>query len=321
MGRQFDKLAQHGENAPLSICKQTYLDYLHRLLSSMKAIYLELKDTDSEDLVQYTSLAQHVTGNIIQYCASFVKEVDRTFRDLPILDYFTNGETFPQPGSNEIAYAAQRLRGVARKDGRIPFSNGTQSDIFWSIKSFLERSVRNNQIGDFVEFCVLAMCEEDDESIAQHVRLLRSFVMRDIFCEYLKIARETPEINNPVWNYVIPSLRAAREVYSCVWETMIAENTAALNNLVSDMVTLMLGVYAVLDIIYDPRNMDVGPYLSVCCRIFDFVVLVDHIAFYLTGIPGVCGTFTLRNNLISRHKRLGQSSKDCQRYRKRNDHV
>src|SRR5271170_2467413 len=100
-----------------------------------------MKDSESEDLIQYISLAQHVIGNILQYCTSFIKEIDRTFKDLPILGYFTNPETFPQPGSNEIGYAAQRLRGVVRKDPHRPFSNATQTEIFWSIKSFLEKSV------------------------------------------------------------------------------------------------------------------------------------------------------------------------------------
>jgi len=122
-----------------------------------------MANSDSEILVQYVSLAQHVVGNIIQHCAHFLKESHRTFEDLPILDFFTNGETFPQPGANEVTYAAQRLRGSARKDSRRPFSNGTQMDIFWSVKSFLEKTVRNNRQRDFLDFCVGAFCEGTED--------------------------------------------------------------------------------------------------------------------------------------------------------------
>src|SRR5277367_6465740 len=135
-GKHFENLLREGDHAAISICKQRYLDYLHRMLLSMKTIYLvsltsttpsnnqEMKAQESENL------AQHVVGNIIQYCSSFLKEIDRTFKDLPILDYFTSGETFPQPGSNEIGYAAQRLRGIARKDMGRAFSHATQTDVF-----------------------------------------------------------------------------------------------------------------------------------------------------------------------------------------------
>ena len=291
MGTQFDKLVHQDENTAISICKQIYLDYLHRMLSTMKTIYLELKGTESEDLAQYVSLAQYVVGNIIQYCPSFVKEIDRTFKDLPILDYFTNPETFPQPGSNEIAYAAQRLRGIARKDTRNPFLNATQSDIFWSIKSFLERSVRNHQEGDFVEFCVLAMCEAGDETIAPHVGLLRSFVVQEIFCEYLRMAAEAPEMSNPVWSYVLLCLRAVREVYSCLWDAIVAENISGLKGLVDELISLMLAVCGLMDIIYEVCNVDGAVYTAFCSRCLDFALLVDHVAFHLTGIPAVSGMF------------------------------
>jgi hypothetical protein len=299
MGEQFDRLVQRGEIRAISTYKQTNLDYLRRMLSSMKAIYLELKHTESDDLVQYISLVQYVVGNVIQYCESLVREVDRTFKDLPVLDYFTNGETFPQPGSNEIAYAAQRLRGVARKDGRQPFSNATQSDIFWSIKSFLERSVTNNRIGEFVEFCVLAMCDEGDQSIAQHVRWLRSFVTREIFCEYMRIAREAPEMNNPVWTYVIACLTAVREVYLCVWETITAEDVFAINLLVEDTTAVVSAIFGVVDIIYESANMEVGLYRTACARMFDFLILADHIAYNLTEVSSLhgslgCKTFSNR---------------------------
>ena len=290
MGRQYDNLLRQGETASLAIGKQTYLDYLHRMLSSMKTNYLELKDTESEDLIQYVSLAQHVVGNIIQYCASFIKETDRTFKDLPILDYFTNGETFPQPGSNEIAYAAQRLRGVARKDSRRPFSNATQTDIFWGIKSFLERSVRNHQEWDFIEFCMLAFYEEGDGYDNCHVRLLRSFVVQEIFCEYLRIAKEMPEMSNPVWSYVLPSLTAVREVYACVWESMLAENILALDAFVADLISVLISMYGILDIVCQLESIDGELYSTVSARIFDFAILADHVAFHLNETSAI-GTF------------------------------
>lgn len=239
-----------------------------------------MKDTESEDLVQYISLSQHVVGNVIQYCASFIKEIDRTFKDLPILDYFTNGETFPQPGSNEIAYAAQRLRGLARKDPNRPFSYATRTDVFWSVKSFLERSVRNSRERDFVEFCVLALCE-GDEAIGDHVGLLRTFVVQDIFCEYFRVAREAPDLGNPAWGYVLPCLIAIREVYACVWEFMAQENIAGLRALMADLSKLMFAMYGIVELLQGQlQRHDHGLYNLVCARIFDFVIFVDHVVFY-----------------------------------------
>ena len=40
MGKQFERLVQQRDNAAIAGCKQRYLDYLHRMLSSMKSIYL-----------------------------------------------------------------------------------------------------------------------------------------------------------------------------------------------------------------------------------------------------------------------------------------
>jgi len=39
-GKHFEKLLREGDHAAISICKQRYLDYLHRMLLSMKTIYL-----------------------------------------------------------------------------------------------------------------------------------------------------------------------------------------------------------------------------------------------------------------------------------------
>jgi hypothetical protein len=249
-----------------------------------------MKDTESEDLVQYISLVQHVVGNVIQYCASFVKEIDRTFKDLPILDYFTNSETFPQPGSNEIAYAAQRLRGVARKDSRRPFSNATQTDIFWSIKSFLEKSVRNNREWDFVEFCALALCEDKEEAVGDHITLLRTFVVQDIFCEYLRIVREGPDVGNPAWAYVLPCLAAVREIYACVWESMVRDDINGLKGFMEDLTALMLAMQGVLELIaYQNAQLVDGLYLAITAKIFDFGIFVGHVVFYTEDLLSIRG--------------------------------
>jgi hypothetical protein len=249
-----------------------------------------MKDTESEDLVQYISLSQHVVGNVIQYCASFVKEIDRTFKDLPILDYFTNSETFPQPGSNEIAYAAQRLRGVARKDSRRPFSNATQTDIFWSIKSFLEKSVRNNREWDFVEFCVLALCEDKEEAVGDHITLLRTFVVQDIFCEYLRTAREGPDVGNPAWAYVLPCLAAVREIYACAWESMVRDDINGLKCFMDDLTALMLAMQRVLKLIaYQNAQLADGLYLAITAKILDFGIFVGHVVFYTGDLVPIRG--------------------------------
>jgi hypothetical protein len=249
-----------------------------------------MKNTESEDLIQYISLAQHVVGNVIQYCASFIKEIDRTFKDLPILDFFTNSETFPQPGSNEIGFAAQRLRGVARKDSHRPFSNATRTDIFWSIKSSLEKSVRSNREWEFVEFCVLALCEDKEEAVGDHVGLLRTFVVHEIFCEYLKIAKEAPDVGNPVWVYVLPCLAAIREIYACVWESLVREDTVGLGRFTEDLMVVMLAMQGILDLVdyRNPQSND-SVYLAVTAKIFDFGIFVDHVAFYIQDLTQIKG--------------------------------
>ena len=248
-----------------------------------------MKDMESEDLVQYISLTQHIVGNIIQYCTSFVKETDRTFKDLPILDYFTNGETFPQPGSNEIAYAAQRLKGAARRDCNSQFSNATQTDVFWSIKSFLEKSVRNSREREFVEFCVLAL-GEGDEALGDRVTTLRIFVVRDIFCEYFRIAREAPDVGNPAWGYILPCLTAVRELYACEWESMLREDVLGLKVFLEDLIRLMLAIYGVTELIAGQDHLAVGSlYSVVCARMFDFVIFVDHVVFYTKDIVELQG--------------------------------
>jgi len=300
-GKYFENLLREGDHAAISICKQRYLDYLHRMLLSMKTIYLvsptsttpsnnqEMKTQESENLVQYISLAQHVVGNIIQYCSSFLKEIDRTFKDLPILDYFTSGETFPQPGSNEIGYAAQRLRGISRKDvGRV-FSHATQTDVFWGVKSFLEKCVQSAKEGEFVEFCVLALCE-GDETVGDHVAGLRMFVVRNIFCEYLRIVKEAPELGNPGWGYGLVCLRSVREVYACVWEAMVQENVSGLQAFMEDLWEMMIVMYGITDIIAgQAQRQEGGLYSIVCARIFDFVILVDHIVFYTKDVLQIRG--------------------------------
>jgi hypothetical protein len=271
------------------------------MLLSMKTIYLvyplltipsntqEMKDQESENLVQYISLGQHVVGNIIQYCSSFLKEIDRTFKDLPILDYFTSGETFPQPGSNEIGYAAQRLRGIARKDMGRAFSHATQTDVFWGVKSFLEKCVQSGREGEFVEFCVLALCE-GDEMVGDHVAELRRFVVRDIFCEYLRIVKEAPDLGNPGWGYVLVCLRAVREVYACVWEVMVRENIAGLKAFREDSWDVMIVMCGIADIVAgQAQHQEGGLYYVACARIFDFVTLVDHIVFYTKDILQIRG--------------------------------
>ena len=40
IGKRFETLLREGDHAVISICKQRYLDYLHRMLSSMKSIYI-----------------------------------------------------------------------------------------------------------------------------------------------------------------------------------------------------------------------------------------------------------------------------------------
>jgi hypothetical protein len=40
MGKLFEQLVRERDNAAIAACKQRYLDYLHRMLSSMKSIYL-----------------------------------------------------------------------------------------------------------------------------------------------------------------------------------------------------------------------------------------------------------------------------------------
>jgi len=39
MGKHFEQLVKAKDNASIAACKQRYLDYLHRMLSSMKSIY------------------------------------------------------------------------------------------------------------------------------------------------------------------------------------------------------------------------------------------------------------------------------------------
>jgi hypothetical protein len=247
-----------------------------------------MKDVESEDLVQYISLAQHVVGNVIQYCASFIKEIDRTFKDLPILDYFTNGDTFPQPGSNEIAYAAQRLKGIVRKDLNRPFSNGTQMEVFWIIKSFLEKAVQNSREQDFVEFCVLAMCE-GDESLGDHVGLLRTFVMKDIFCEYFRIAREGPEVGNQSWGYILPVSMVLREIYAYVWESMLRDNIVGLKAFINDLLRLSVAMYGLVEVI---AGQDGELYSVICARTYDFIIFVEHVAFYTKDIIELEGMVT-----------------------------
>lgn len=250
-----------------------------------------MANTESELLVQYVSLAQHVVGNIIQHCAPFIKESHRTFEDLPILDFFTSGETFPQPGANEITYAGQRLRGCARKDPRRPFSNGTQTDIFWSVKSFLERAVRNNRPRDFVDFCVTAFCEGNEDALGDHVSALRTFVLQDVVCEYFRIAAEAPEITNSAWGYVLPCLAALREVYADIWKGLTRENTAGLRDFVEELSHMMLAMHAMAGVIaYQLDEYMGGPYLAVCLRVFDFVLFVTHVLFFLKDVTHIQGS-------------------------------
>jgi hypothetical protein len=247
-----------------------------------------MKDTESDDLVQYISLSQHVVGNIIQYCSSFLKEIDRTFKDLSILDYFLSGETFPQPGSNEIGYAAQRLRGIARKDTNTVFSHGTQSDIFWSVKTYLERAVQNSREEEFVEFMVLALGE--GEGVGDHVRL-RRFVVGDMFCEYFRLAREMPIAESAVWGYVVPISRCVRDVFASLWETMTREDVAGLADLLDLLGRLSIAMFRVAEIVLDQARVGQAPYTLVCARIFDFMIFVDHVLFYTNDFPGLAGPF------------------------------
>jgi len=255
-----------------------------------------MKAQESENLIQYVSLAQHVVGNIIQYCSSFLNEIDRTFKDLPILDYFTSGETFPQPGSNEIGYAAQRLRGIARKDAARSFSHATQTDLFWWFKSFLEKCVQSGKEGEFVEFCVLALCE-GDETVGDHVAELRGFVVREIFGEYLRIVKEAPELGNPGWGYGLVCLRAVREIYACGWESMFRENIAGLKAYLEDLWDLLVVMCGIADIVAgQAQRQEGGLYSVVCARIFDFVILVDHVVFYTKDIVQIRGNFSSVTN-------------------------
>lgn len=301
IGSQYARLVNGGDHRTISTFKQAYLDYLHRMLSSMKSVYLvfphldpanrqDMKDTESEDLVQYISLAQHVVGNIIQYCASFVKEVDRTFKDLPILDYFVNGETFPQPGSNEMAYAAQRLRGVARKDSNRPFSNGTQADLFWSVKSFLEKTVRNGRQEDFVEFCELALEMDTNVDLNDHVVALRTFIVEGMFCEYLRMAAEVPEVGNPVWSYVLPCLMAARDIYGASWKRAIRDDELGLRRFVDELTEFMIAMQSTAVIAAGQVRLgDCALYSLVCGWIFDFVVLVENVVWSLNTRTALSG--------------------------------
>jgi hypothetical protein len=260
------------------------------MLSSMKTIYIDMKSTSSADLTQYISLAQHVIGNIIQYCTSFVKEIDRTFPDLPVLDYFTNPETFPQPGANEITYAAQRLRGLARKDSLRPFGMGTQTEIFWSVKSFLEKAARNGLEGEFIGFMVLAL-GEGNEGLGDHVAFLRTFVVQGIFCEFLQIAGDTPDIGNPIWVYLVPCLAAIREVYAFVWDSIVREDVDGVEMLLDDLLEITLAMQRISEgVTSRVRREEGGLYSVVCARIFDFIILVDHIVFYLKQEPRHHGT-------------------------------
>lgn len=309
MGKAFDNLAQAGDRITMSLHKQKYIDYLHRMLSSMKSIYLvfpistvtngqDMANTESEVLVQYISLAQHVVGNIIQHCAPFLKESHRTFEDLPILDFFTSGETFPQPGANEVTYAAQRLRGSARKDSRRPFSNGTQMDIFWSIKSFLEKSVRNNRQRDFVGFCVTSFCEGNEDRLGDHVAALRMFVMQDIVSEYFRLATEAPEITNPAWGYVLPCLAAVREVYVCIWDGLTRDNVRELKGFMEEILGMLLVMHAMLAVIaYQLDEHEFDPYMGTAAGVFDFVIFVNHMLFFLKDVTHVQGTDILENHL------------------------
>ena len=217
-------------------------------------------------------------GNILQYCSSLIKEVDRTFKDLPILDYFTNPDQFPQPGSNEIEYAAQRLRGVVRKDVHQPLTNATKTEIFWSIKCFLEKSVTNHREHEFVEFVVTAVCSE--EQIGDHIVLLRRFVVHEIFMEYFIAARENPEIGNPVWSYILPCLSAVRSIYSTVWGSLVADDLRELKVFAEDLIALMVSLYEIMQIIHGQTSYG-GLYSVVGARILDISILVAHTAYFI----------------------------------------
>jgi hypothetical protein len=40
IGKNFESLLREGDRAAVSVCKQRYLDFLNRMLTSMKSVYL-----------------------------------------------------------------------------------------------------------------------------------------------------------------------------------------------------------------------------------------------------------------------------------------
>ena len=177
-------------------------------------------------------------------------------------------------------------------------SNATQTDIFWSIKSFLEKSVRNRQVCDFIDFCALALGEVIGEEISHHIRLLRTFVVQNIFCEYFRIAREAPDAGNPAWAYVLPCLRAVSEIYPSVWNSLVAENICGLEALVDDLISLMIAMHGMLDIISETRRGNGALSVTVSARIYDFAIFAEHVEFYLRDGIHVGGKFLRRTHLI-----------------------
>ena len=140
-----------------------------------------------------------------------------------------------------------------------------------------------------MEFMVLALGQTDG-GVGDHVRYLRRYVVGDIFCEYFKLARESPGCDSPVWGYVVPISRCVREVFVNLWETMTTENIDAIIDFVDLLSKVSLVMFGVVEIILDQAQMGQAPFTIVCARIFDFMIFLDHVLFYAKDIPGLAGT-------------------------------
>ena len=98
------------------------------------------------------------------------------------------------------------------------------------------------------------------------------------------------DVGNPVWGYVVTSLVAVREVCASVWE-MTTKDGDGLEILLDDLLALMVVMHGVSERFAEHvRRGEGGLYSVVCARIFDFVVLVDHVVFYVKQEVQLRGT-------------------------------
>jgi len=73
---------------------------------------------------------------------------------------------------------------------------------------------------------------------------------------------------------------------------MVRENVSGLKAFMEDLWEMMVVMCGITDIIAGrAQRQEGGLYLIVCARIFDFVILVDHIVFYTKDVLQIRGIF------------------------------